>query len=138
MRMAGENHVALWRLTGNFAGNRQAGMGERDDEVRPLAAAQLFDELAQALDARRIHSPEFRRRLTSAGPDIGHADDGYFHALPLKRYCGGEQAAAGRNVVKIVANDRAAQPAHGLFEAFGAVGGLPIAGSENIDAEGPK
>ena len=84
--MAGENHIELWRLTGNFAGNRQAGMGERDDEVRLLAVAQLFDEFAQALDASRIHASEFRRRLTSAGTDIGHADDGYFHALPLERY----------------------------------------------------
>ena len=38
--------------------------------------------------------------------------------------------------MKIVANDRTAEPAHGLFETFGAVGRLPIAGSENIDAKG--
>ena len=38
--------------------------------------------------------------------------------------------------MKIVANDPTAEPAHGLFEAFRAVGGFPIAGSENIDAKG--
>ena len=56
--------------------------------------------------------------------------------MPFERDRSGKQAAAGRYVVKIVANDRTAEPAHGLFEAFGAVGGFPIAGSENIDAEG--
>ena len=60
-------------------------MGERDDEVRLLAAAQLFDELTQALDARRIHSPKFRWWLASARPDIGYANDGYFHAMLFER-----------------------------------------------------
>lgn len=75
------------------------------------------------------------RRLPSAGPDIGHADDGYFHALPFKRDRGGEQAVAGRYVVKIIASDRTVEPRHGLFESFGAIGGFPIARGENIDAK---
>ena len=113
-------------------------MGERYYEIRPLAAAQLLDELAQALDAGRIHSSEFRRRLTFASADVGQAYDGYFHALTLQRDRSGEQTASSRFVVEIVANDRTVEPRHGLFEPFGAVGGLPIAGGENIDAEGLK
>src|SRR5271169_5616338 len=111
-------------------------MGERYYEIRPLVAAQLLDEFAQALDAGRIHSSEFRRRLTFASPDIGQAYDGYFHALPLQRDRSGEQTASSHFVVEIVANDRTVESRHGLFEPLGAVGRLPIAGGENIDTEG--
>jgi hypothetical protein len=65
-------------------------MSQSHHEIRPLATAQLFYEIAQPLDARRIHPSEFRRRLSSACADVGHAHDGYLHALPLERDRGGE------------------------------------------------
>ena len=94
MRMPREDHVELRHLAGNLAGDREARMGDRHDEVGPFPGAQLLDEIAQALDPGRVHSPELRRRLTPAGSNIGDADERHFYPLPLESERGSKEAFA--------------------------------------------
>jgi len=91
MGVTRENDVEFWCPTGNLAGNRKPSMRKPHYEIGLFTAAQLIDEIAQALDPARIHAAKFRRRLPFAGTDVSQADDYYLYPLPLKRNRGREQ-----------------------------------------------
>ena len=136
VRVAGEHDVELRNVARELAGDGEAGVGEGDDDIGLLARANLFDVVAEALHAARVHAAEIGRRLAAAGADVGDAENDRLHALPVDRHRGGKEALAALDVVEVVADDRAVEPRHGPLEDFGAVGRLPIAGNEDVEAEG--
>ena len=82
--MCREDDVEFRNLARGLARDRQPGVTDGDDEVRPFPGAQILDEIAQALDSRGVHAAEVGRRLAPARPDIGDADERHFDALALQ------------------------------------------------------
>ena len=109
VRMRRQDDVEFRNLACSLARDRQPGMTDGDDEVRPLPGAQFLDEVAQALNPRRVHAAEVGRRLAPAGPDIGDADERHFDAIALENQRGSKHPLAAGLVVKVIADHRAAR-----------------------------
>ena len=110
-------------------------MTDGHDQIRPLARAQILDEIAQALDSRGVHPAEMGRRLAPARADIGDADERHLDALALQDHRRPEHPFAAGLVVEVVADHRTVEAGHGLLEPLRAVGGFPVAGNEGVAAE---